>query len=101
MDELLAERNGQLLELGRLPLVPEAGDAHEEVQDLRGVASGLDPDGVAAARDTRHHRLGDTGRKSGRDGRVGRRPALGEDLEAGLGRRRMACSNAWRYLHLC
>ena len=99
--QLLSEGHGQLLELGRLAPLSEPRDGHEEVQHLRLAAPGLDQNGVAAARDPRHHGLCHARGERRGHGRVDRRPALGEDLETGLGRRRMACRNAWRYLHLC
>ncbi len=101
VDELVLEGHGELREHGRLALWAQAGDRHEEVEDLRVPASRLDPNGIAAARDPGHHGLGHARRKRRRDRGVGGRPALREDLETGLGRRRVACSNAWRYLHLC
>ena len=99
--QLLAEGNRELLEIRRLGRPAEPGHGHEEVEHLRPISSRFEPEGIAAARDARHHGLRDARGEHGRHRGVRRRPALGEDLEARLGRRRMACSNAWGYLHLC
>jgi hypothetical protein len=99
--ELLAEGDGQLRQCGRLATVSEPRDGDEEVEHLRAVASRLQPDRIAAPRDARHHGFRDARCERGSDRRVGRRTAVLEDLEAGLGRRRMACSNAGRDPHLC
>ena len=101
VDELLAERDGQLLELGLLARAPEPGHGHEEVQDLGTARPRVEPEGEAAANDPGHHALRDAGGESGGHGRVRRRPAVGEHLEAGLRRGRMACRYAGGYGHLC
>ena len=99
--ELLPERDRQLLEHGRRARLSQPGHGHEEVEHLRPAAARLDQDGVAAARDPRHHALRDARGEGRSDGGVGRRPAFGEDLEAGFGRGGMARGNSGRRLHLC
>ena len=101
VDELLAERDGQLLELGLLPRAAESRHRHEEVENPRPVAARVQPEGEAAAREPRHHGLRDTGGERGGDGGVRGGPAVGEPLEAGFRRGRMAGRYAGGYGHLC
>jgi hypothetical protein len=99
--ELLAERNGELLELGRAQGPPQPGDRDEEVQDLGAQVVRAEPGSVAAAQDPGHDGFRHARGECGRDGGVRGAAAVLEDLEARLGGRRMARRYAGGYEHLC
>ena len=87
VDELLAERH---LQLDRRDARP-GGHVDEAVEVPR--LSAVPVDGMAAAEETRHHRLGDAGRKAGRNGRIGCGSALLENLDPGRDCGGMTCGD--------
>ena len=93
VDELLPERHFEPSEL-RLPrLGAEPGDGAEAVEVAHTSRVPVEVDRVTAAEQAGHHRLGDAGSERRRDGGVGGRASVLEDLDAGGGRRRMTGSD--------
>jgi hypothetical protein len=101
VDELLAEGHRELLQLRRPVWPPEPRDGDEEVEDLRTVAPGVQPRGVATSEDPCHDGFGHARSEGRRDGGVGGTAAFFEDLQACLGGRRVARRNAGGHGHLC
>ena len=101
VDELVAERNGHLLDHRSPPWAAQPWDGDEEVEELRAAARTVEPERVAAAGDARHDGLGDARGEDGGDRGIGRGAAIREDFEAGLGRRRMTRCYAGGHGHLC
>jgi hypothetical protein len=101
VDDLVAERDADVLqhEIPLRSVEPRHGD--EEVEELDLAARTVEPDGVAAARDPGHHRLGNAGCERRRDGRVGGRTALREYRETRMGSGRMAGRNPRGQTHVC
>jgi hypothetical protein len=90
MDELGSERHLQAEELRVPGFAVEARNRHEEVQELGTAFGRIPPEGVAAARKARHHRLGNTRGKACGDGSIGRIATPENDVQADLSRGRMA-----------
>ena len=87
--ELRPERHLEVHELWVVPLRAEAGDGAEAVEVARVPGRAVVVDGVPTPEQTGHHGLCHARREHGRDCRVRRAAAVGEDLDARLGRRRM------------
>jgi hypothetical protein len=90
MDELRAEGDVEMEELCVLQLVSQPGHSDEAVEIADAPSRGLEVHRVAAAEESGHHRLGDTGRERRCHGCIGRVAAVLENLDTCGHRRRMA-----------
>ena len=97
--ELRAERHLELEQLRLARRRAEPGHRAEAVEVARRAGRRVEVDRVAAAEQPGHHRLGDARREARRDGGVGGRAAVGEDLGAGRRRRRMPGRDAGAHAH--
>jgi hypothetical protein len=93
VDEFLPERHLEPEQLRAPPVDPEPRDGAEEVEAARLAARCVPVDRVPAAEKAGHHRLGHAGGEAGRDGRIRRRSARLEHLQARLRRCRMTGCN--------
>ena len=87
VDELGTEEHVELQQLDLAALGAEARDGDEAVEVARAAGRGVEDDRVAAAEEARHDGFGHAGGETGRNGGVGGRATLAEDLEPCLERR--------------
>jgi hypothetical protein len=90
VDELFAERNLQLEQLVRAAVAVQARHGAEAVEVARAARACVVVDRVTAAKQPRHHGLGDAGGEARGDCGIRRGSAGLEDLHSCLGRGRMA-----------
>jgi len=90
MNEFRAEGDVEMEELCVLQLVSQPGHGDEAVEITDAPSRGLEVRGVAAAEQSGHHRLGNTGRERRCHGCIGRVAAILENLDTCGHRRRMA-----------
>ena len=101
VDDLVPERDADVLERRDGAVGMTTGDRDEEVEETRLAARCVVPDRVPSAGKPCHDRFGHAGGERGCDSRVRGGPALLENAQTRFGSGRMACCNPWRQKHVC